>query len=302
MIELQKFSLALLFGTLTLAQPATAGEESAKSVIITPPPAPECSQRQIQPLFTRYAQTTKKWTLRGSFRSFTDMELQEVDSFDGTMVDAELTVPLGERWQARLYYPLNTQGDAKRIKSGDSVDIDGNGGLLDFPSLTVDYQFKQANVPSEWNMAAYLGVGTVRQYLEEENPLTGGLDRINHRGSMAQFGLKADKQLNHCWTLLGNLGGRYYWDSDDIHPNGGSDVFFLLDASMAVVYNPADAWIYPMVELVYQGSFSDYNSLQLVPQVVVPIGEHVDVNAGVSLGILDDGPSTDARVQMTLRF
>ena len=57
-----------------------------------------------------------------------------------------------------------------------------------------------------------------------------------------------------------------------------------------------------MIELVYQGSFSAYNSLQVVPQVVVPIGEHVDVNAGVSLGLLDEGPSTDARVQVTARF
>ena len=57
-----------------------------------------------------------------------------------------------------------------------------------------------------------------------------------------------------------------------------------------------------MIELVYQGTFSNYNSLQIVPQVIVPIGEHVDINAGISVGLLDDGPSSDGRVQMTLRF
>ena len=151
-------------------------------------------------------------------------------------------------------------------------------------------------------MALYLGFGTVREYLDSKNKVTGNTDRINHRGAVALFGLKADKQLSHCWTFIGNLGGRYYWDSDDIHPNDNSDIFFLLDASAAFVYAPNNAWAYPMIELVYQGSFSEYNSLQIVPQVVVPIGEHLDINAGISLGILDDGPSTDARLQMTLRF
>jgi len=304
---------SLLFGLACvglLALPVQAGSgasakgsvESGKEVVAIHPVAPDCSDRQIQPLFSRYAQTTKKWTIRGSYRSFTDMELQEVDEFDGSSYDFELTAPLGERWQLRFYYPLHTEGDASEIGSGDDVDIEGDGGMLDFPSLTVDWQFKQAGASDEWNMAAYFGLGTVREYLDSENQVTGGNDRINHRGSVALFGLKADKQLSHCWTFIGNLGGRYYWDSDDIHPNGGSDVFYLMDASAAFVYAPENAWAYPMIEFVYQGSFSDYNSLQVVPQVIVPIGEHLDINAGVSLGVLDDGPSTDARVQMTLRF
>ncbi len=280
---------------------AKGGGDSAKAVIVQPV-EPECSSRQIQPLFSRYAQTTKKWTVRGSYRSFTGVGLQEVDEFDGSSYDFELTAPLSERWQMRLYYPVQTEGDAQEIRSGDDVDIDGDGGMLDFPSLIVDYQFKQANSAGEYNLAAYLGVGTALDYLESKNLNTGGLDRINHRGSAVLFGMKADRQLNQCWTFIGNLGGRYYWESDDIHPYGGSDQFFLLDASAAFVYAPRNAWAYPMIEFVYQGSFSDYNSLQVVPQVVVPIGEHLDINAGISLGILDDGPETDARLQMTLRF
>lgn len=278
------------------------GLSSGKEVVAIQPVEPECSTRQIQPLFSRYAQTTKQWTIRGTYSSFTDMELQEIDQFDGSSYNVELTAPLADRWQLRFYYPLHTEGDAQEIGTGDDVDVEGDGGMLDFPSLTVDWQFKVAEASGELNMAAYFGLGTVRSYLESTNLNTDAPDRINHRGSVVFFGLNADKQLDSCWTFIGNLGGRYYWDSDDIHPNGGSDVFFLLDASAAFIYAPQDAWIYPMIELVYQGSFSDYNSLQIVPQVVVPIGEHVDINAGVSLGILDDGPSTDARVQMTLRF
>ena len=281
---------------------AKGGLVSGKEVVAIQPVVDECSDRQIQPLFSRYAQTTKAWTLRGTYRQFTDVELQEVDSFDGSLVDFELTVPLSDRWQVRFYLPVYTDGDAKRMDSGDKVDISGDGGLLDFPSIIVDYQFMQAQSKGDWNMAAYFGVGTALENLEETNQVTGAIDRINHRGSAAMLGLKADKQLSDCWQFIGNLGGRYYWESDDIHPNDGNDVFFLLDASAAFVYAPENAWAYPVIEFVYQGSFSAYNSLQVVPQVVVPIGDHVDVNAGVSFGLLDEGPSTDARVQMTLRF
>ena len=297
------YQAATLMCGCSFALPVFGGEaSSAKNVVpVVVPAAPECSERQIQPLFSRYAQTTKKWTIRGSYRSFTDTELQEVDSFDGSSYDFELTAPLSERWQMRLYYPIHTEGDGRYTDDGQNVDIEGDGGTLDFPSLIVDYQFKQANTAGEYNLAAYLGFGTSLDFLEGENE-TGGIDRINHRGAAVLFGMKADKQLNHCWTFIGNLGGRYYWESDDIHPNDGSDVFFLLDASAAFIYAPPNAWAYPMIEFVYQGSLSDYNSLQVVPQVVVPIGEHLDINAGVSLGVLDDGPSTDARVQMTLRF
>ncbi|MBT8045213.1 MAG: hypothetical protein KJO79_09710, partial [Verrucomicrobiae bacterium] len=60
--------------------------------------------------------------------------------------------------------------------------------------------------------------------------------------------------------------------------------------------------IYPAIEVVYQGDVSDYNSLQVVPQVMIPIGSHVDISAGVSIGLLDDGPSTEARAQLNVRF
>jgi hypothetical protein len=303
MYNLSKFSTFLLVGNLAWAMPAHAGSSvSAKEVISVQPAEPDCSSRQIQPLFSRYAQTTKKWTVRGSYRSFKDVGLQEVDEFDGSSYDIELTVPLSECWQLRLYYPIQTEGSGRDIDTGEDVDVSGNGGMLDFPSLIVDYQFKQASSPSDFNLAAYAGVSTARDHLEAENQVDGGIDRINHRGSAAILGFKADKQLNHCWAFIGNLGGRYYWESDDIHPYGGSDTFFLIDASAAFVYAPQSAWAYPMVELVYQGNFSDYDSLQIVPQVVVPVGEHLDINVGVSLGILDDGPTTDARLQMTLRF
>lgn len=305
-MKIKLSSAITLVSSVAFALPSQGGETvSSKGGIAIAPPAPECSTDDIHPLFSRYAQTAKAITLRAGYRSFKDVELQEADEFDGTTLDVELIVPLSERLQLRFYYPYSTDGDAKHIASGADLDLDGNGGMLDFPSLTLDYQFRQAASVGDYNMAAYVGVGNVRNYIEAKmtsGKNKGGIDRYNHRGSVFLFGFKADKQLNNCWTFVGNVGGRYYWDSDDIHPNSDSDQFFLIDASAAWIYAPSSSWIYPAFEVVYQGDVSDYNMLQVVPQIIIPIGSHIDLNAGVSVGLLDDGPSTEARVQLNISF
>lgn len=286
------------------ALPVQAGEDisakGAKSIVV-PVATPECSTREIQPLFSRYARTATSWTLRGGYRSFSDVELQEVDEFDGSSYDVELTVPLNDRFQLRLYYPLSIEGDARTIDGNEPVSIDGNGNTLDFPSLVLDYQFRKASSPGEYNMAAYIGFGHVLNHIDSETR-QGHVDRINHRGSALYLGFKADKLINNCWTFIGNAGLRYYWDSDDIHPNGGSDMFVLIEASAAWIYTPQNAWIYPGVEVLYQTTVTDYNSLQVVPQVILPIGSHIDVTAGVSVGLLNDGPSTETRIGLIARF
>jgi hypothetical protein len=289
--------------SLALSMPVMGGESvSPERGIVATATAQECSTRELSPLFSRYAQTAKSWTLRAGYRDFKDVELKEADSFDGTTMDFEIIIPFNERWQVRFYYPYSTEGDAEAIDSGADLDIDGDGGALDFPSLIVDCQFKQAEAVGEYNLAAYLGVGNVRESIDSTDKTTGRIDRFNHRGSVLLFGMKADKQLNNCWTFVGNVGGRYYWDSDDMNPSGGSDKFFLFDASAAWIYAPENSWVYPAIEAVYQGDVSDYNSLQIVPQVIIPVGSHADLNGGVSVGLLDDGPSTEARVQLNVRF
>jgi hypothetical protein len=304
-MKLPTSTLIAVVSCASIISPCHAGDDvsvEAVSSIIVPGSVPECSTREIQPLFSRYAQTAKSWTLRAGYRDFKDVELQEADSFEGTTMDFEIIIPLNERWQVRFYYPYSTEGDAEAIDSGADLDIDGDGGALDFPSLVVDYQFKQAEAVGEYKLAAYLGVGNVRESIDSTDKTTGRIDRFNHRGSVLLFGMKADKQLNNCWTVVGNVGGRYYWDSDDMNPSGGSDKFFLFDASAAWIYAPENSWAYPAIEAVYQGDVSDYNSLLIVPQVIIPVRFHADLNGGVSVGLLDDGPSTEARVQLDVRF
>ena len=266
--------------------------------------------REIQPLFSRYAKTVTRWTLRGGARFFKDVELQEADEFDGTSLDIELTAPLSERFQFRFHYPFYTDGEARITESnngagnGKKVDINGNGGTLDFPCAIIDYQFVQAAAPGEFNMAIFAGAGYVMDPLDVEDKETGELlDFYNHRGAVFLFGLKLDQQINSCWSVVTNLGGRYYWDSDDLNPNNqDDDKFWLLDASGSLIYTPQDAWLYPVLEIVYQGEFDNYNNLQVVPQIIIPVCSHFDLNLGVSIGILDDGPSLEGHAQMTLRY
>ena len=62
------------------------------------------SEYQVQPIFTRYAETVRKVTFNANARVFNDVELQEADEFDGWTVDADLTfpIPYTKHFQVRL--------------------------------------------------------------------------------------------------------------------------------------------------------------------------------------------------------
>ncbi|HDS16209.1 MAG TPA: hypothetical protein ENN66_06285 [Proteobacteria bacterium] len=76
----------------------------------------------------------------------------------------------------------------------------------------------------------------------------------------------------------------------------------MLDASAALAYTPANWWLFPVLEMVFQGDLDKYNCLLLVPQVIIRCGCHLDFNTGIGVNLTNDGPSTEARLQMTLRF
>lgn len=285
---------------LPFSAAAHAGVSAVDSASVSRPGS--SADLPIRLFHTRSAKTAEQWTLRAGYQSFKNMDLQEIDRVDGEIFDMELIMPINDRLQARLYFPLNTNAKARVRGGSERVDVDGHGGLLDFPSLIFDYQFKQASGAGDYNLAAYAGIGHVFQYVESLQRNSGYMDRINHRGNSILFGMKGDKIVHDNWTFLTHLGGRFYWDSDDINPGGGSDMFVLLDASAAWVYTSENTRIQPAVELVFNTDFVQFASLHVVPQVIVPVGRHLDLHAGVSVGLLDDGPSTTARLQMSLSF
>lgn len=230
----------------------------------------DARKSEFQPLYSRYAQTVSTWTLRGNVSFFKDAELQEATDFDGTLYEGELTIPFNRDWQLRLYYPFSVDGEGRSTRYGKvAVDIEGDGGTLDFPSLIVDYQFRHASGAGDYNLAACFGAGTVFEELESRGQHSAYQDIYNHRGSVLLCGLKADREFCKNWDLIGNLGVRYYWDSDDLHPcDEDHDKFWLFDVSTAVIYKNPRSWLHPALELVFQGDLNKYNSLQIVPQLM----------------------------------
>lgn len=262
---------------------------------------------QIQPIFTRYAETSKKITFDASARIFNDQQLQEADNFDGWGVDANLVIPIPftKRFQVRLFWPIYTDGEARLTNpgqpdTGKQIDIYGYGSTLDFANAQLEYQFLSESNHA-FNAAAYGGFGL---RMAEMKTSTVDEDVYNHRGKVALFGLKADWRCGDEWRFVANAGGRYYFESDDINPSGpgSDDVFALADISVAAIYHPWRAPIFPVAELVYQGNFSSYNSVLFVPEVIYAVCRNFELKAGATIGLTGDGESFGGRFVGTVRF
>lgn len=262
---------------------------------------------QVQPIFTRYAETAKKITLNANARVFNDVQLQEADGFDGWSVDADLTIPIPytKRFQVRLSWPFYTDGEARvsergRPDTGRRIDVRGYGGVFEFPTAQVEYQFLTEEEKG-FNMAAYGGFGEKMRHLWTTSYDD---DVYNHDGQMALFGLKADWRHGEHWRFVANAGARYYHKSDDLNPSGpdSSDRFWLGDISFAAIYHPWTCPVYPVGELVYQGNFGDYHSVLVVPEIIWAVCRNFELKAGVPIGLTSEGESLGGRFQATLRF
>ena len=245
---------------------------------------------QLLPIETRPAQTLSGITLDSSFRYFTDMTLDEADNFDGWTVDFDLTMPFMDRFQLRVFLPAYTRGDAKLRQDvlfqekGESLDIHGAGGVWDFPSIEFEHQLMFER-DRGFNLGYYAGAGRIIK------PLTTDLkdgDKYNHRGTVGMAGIKIDGGAwNDQVRLLGNFGFRYYWDTDDLNPEGKS-AFGTADLKGAAVFQP---WgrIYPVLELTYLGNLSDVNITTLAPELIFPFNKHLELKASVPIGLGGDG-------------
>jgi hypothetical protein len=262
---------------------------------------------QIQPIFTRYAETSKKITFDASARVFNGQQYQEVDNFDGWGVDADLVIPIPftKRFQVRLYYPFYTEGEGRltnpgQADTGKKIEIEGYGGMLDFPNAQLEYQFLSESNHA-FNAAAYAGFG---MRFAEMHTTTLSDDVYNHRGKVVLFGLKGDWRCGDEWRFVANAGGRYYIESDDLNPSGpdSDDVFALADVSVAAIYHPWKVPVYPVGELVYQGNFSSYNSVLFVPEVIFGICRNFEFKAGATIGLTSDGESFGGRFVGIVRF
>lgn len=260
---------------------------------------------QIQPILTRYAETVKKVTINANMHIFNDVQLQEVDRFDGWTVDADLTfrIPYTKYLQFRIAWPFYTDGDARVIDPGPNfhkkTDIRGYGGTFDFPNLELAYQFLTEQ-KAGFNASVYGGMGERQRVLWTDLP-----DEVyNHQGQVALFGLRADWRHGNNWRFVANAGARYYFKSDDLNPEGrgSDDEFYYSDISLAAIYHPWKCPVFPTAELVYNGTFGDYNSVLFVPEVILGVCRNFEFKAGMPIGLTSDGESFGGRFQATTRF
>lgn len=259
---------------------------------------------QVQPIKTTYARTSSAITVDGWFESMRGMELDEVEDYDGWTAGIDLLVPFLDRFQLRLSLPMRTEGSAvvkesHRRHAGESIDIEGYGGLFDFAKLTFEHQLVDESTHG-YNFSYYVGGGTVLNPLDTTLLRPNGIDndKINHRGRVFLGGVKYDRQQS--WSrILGNAGIRYY-ASDDLSPS--SDQFVALDLKAAAVFSPWRGRIYPVLEFVYLGDFKDLNQVALIPEVVVPLNRHLELKAGANVGLGGNGSEFGGLAEITAHF
>ena len=261
----------------------------------------------LQPINTRYAQTQDAISIEVGASTFSDIELEEADGFDGWSAGTEVVVPLkvvSERMQVRLLIPFYTDGDATITDPelpdvGEDIDIDGNGGLYDFAIAQFEHQLFTLK-EDDFNAAYYAGWGKV---IDSLDTTTSDKDLYNHSGKVTVGGIKYDHPvslLGNESQLLLNAGFRYYYETDDLHPDDEDD-FIWADLRGAIVFESIGKHIVPVLELTFLGD-SDYSDLQLQPQVIIPFNDNVSVKLGGYIGLLSDGSDGGGTAILAIGF
>lgn len=261
-------------------------------------------ERTPEPIKTLSPDTGSDVELKLSYESFQGLELDEADNFDGWTTTAEVSMPFMDRFRLRLTYPFRTEGDAdikkdQPVMPGESIDVDGNGGVFDFFTLQFEHQLKRLEEDG-YGLSYYVGGGAVPSRLDTTKPRpNGGFDAFNHTGTVILGGVRLDRQHGFGHGIL-NLGLRYYASSDDLSP-GSNDSFTVADLKGALVLNP---WgpVHPVVELTYLGDFSEVNQFSLIPELVFPLGRNVDLKAGATIGLGGNGSEFGAQAQAVVKF
>lgn len=253
-----------------------------------------------EPIFTRFARTYDRITVDVTARYFEDVLLEEVKDFDGWGVDVDLTFPLGERTQLQLILPAYTEGTAEQNQWHFPVDIQGYGGIFEYPTLVLQRQFLSQESTALFNLSGAVGFGYVLDPLEAE---VHGVhhDRFSHGGIKVRLGVLADRHLGP-FTVLGNLHTDLFSDTDDLNPSSGDASFHFLQARGAVLFHGFFLPVTPAVELLYTDDLEDYHNASIVPELMLSIAERVDLKLGVPLRFSGRGEKTGIRFQVTGRF
>ena len=264
------------------------------------------SSTAAEPLFTRYARIYEEPTLSFRTEYFTEKPMEEMTDFDGYTLLLDFAWPFNNRSQLRVHMPFYTTGDGFYDKPGDRddglpIDVEGYNGVRDFLSIAYERRFGWLEDRTGGNVAWLFGLGRSMDPLDA----TSGsdlVDRFNHRGNFADFGLKFDNDVRGGdMTLLGNLLLRAFWDTDDINLTGDSTSFQVFTASGAVTFNKYGRFT-PVLEAILEADFEDYLAFSLAPEAIYTFGEDFDVKLGVPFRLTSDGQKVAIDLELTYRF
>jgi hypothetical protein len=264
------------------------------------------NKAMVEPIFTRYARIYQAPTLDFRTEFFKDKPMEEMTDFDGYTLTLDFTWPLNDRSQLEVLLPFYTNGEGVYDKPGDSfdgvnVDVEGWGGVREFPTIIYERRFGWLEDKSGANVAWLAGIGRRLDTLLVE---TGGeeIDRFNHTGYNAQVGLKMDDDIRQgSMTLLGNLRYVLFYDSDDINVTGDDTTFGILYANAAVTFNDYGRFT-PVLEALVEADFKSYTTFSLVPEVIYTLSDNFDVKFGFPFRLSSDGQKYAADLELTYRF
>ncbi|HID44572.1 MAG TPA: hypothetical protein EYP34_02290 [Chromatiaceae bacterium] len=258
-----------------------------------------------EPIRTQYADIGDKMEFKLGWQSFKGMEVDEMEDLEGWTAMGEFSMPFADKFRLRLSYPFKTDAEAtvkddQPMQQGEAVDVEGNGGVYDFLTLTFEHQLVFAR-DTGYNLSYYVNGGRVPGRLhttKRDLKDPSQFDPMNHTGLVFGGGARFDR-VHSFGQLLANVGLRYYTDSDDLHPEGDSS-FPALDAKLAIVFSPWGA-LHPAVEVTYLGDFSSLNQFSVIPQLLYTY-KTVDLKAGAEIGVGGTGNELGAVLQASIRF
>jgi hypothetical protein len=264
------------------------------------------SGAMVEPIFTRYARIYKAPTVDFRVEYFKDKPLEEMDDFDGYGLTLDFTYPINDMSQIEILAPLYTDGDGDynkpgHIADGKSVDVEGNGGVRQFPSIIYERRLPWLEDKLGVNMAWLAGAGKRLSILDVD--FKGEeIDRFNHKGHNYQVGLKIDDDIRDgAMTLLGNMRYVMFRDTDDINLTGDEIDFEVLYAVGAVMFNNYGR-LTPVLEAILEYDFEDFTAFSLAPEGIYTVSDHWDFKFGAPFRLTSDGQKYAAELELTYRF
>lgn len=232
--------------------------------------------------------------------------MEEMTDFDGYTLALDFTWPFNDHSQLRVLWPFYTNGEGvydkpEHLFDGADVDVEGYGGVRDFPSIIYERRFSWLEKKTGVNVAWLAGIGRRLNLLLVEHK-GNEIDRFNHTGFNYQAGLKMDSDIRQgSMTLLGNLRYVRYHYPDDINLSDNDTSFGVLHLTGAVMFNDYGRFT-PVLEAILKADFKDFTAFSLAPELIYSLSDNYDIKFGVPFRLTSDGQEYAADLGLTYRF